>query len=46
MKKEIDDNTVKDIKNISRLKKKIEQLKIEWLGTTYLSLKKKVVIMQ
>ena len=29
MKKEIDDNTVKDIKNISRLKKKIEQLKIE-----------------
>ena len=46
MKKEIDDNTVKDIKNISRLKKKIEQLKIEWLDTTYLSLKKKVVIMQ
>ena len=29
MKKEIDDNTVKDIKNISRLKQKIEQLKIE-----------------
>ena len=29
MKKEIDDNTVKDIKNISRLKRKIEKLKIE-----------------
>ena len=46
IKKEIDDNTVKDIKNIFRLKKKIKPLKIEWLETTFLSLKKNIIIMQ
>ena len=47
-KKEIDDTTIRDIRNFFRMKKKIKQSKIqslEMLGT-FLSMKKKIIINQ